>query len=438
MLYQVVRGLEHMHAAGVVHCDVKPQNVFIAKEGGAKIGDFDVSQDTATRISTLLKTRIGITLLFAAPEVMRGDQATTTSDMYSLGLLMAAVHYPQETTPQAARKRLLDDCEQQQAGREIENGSVNVMRHKLAELMKHLVCERAEERYSATQVLMHPYFTQSPALVRGMSEDAMELVMSSPPSYWQTRELRHGAPARLVDVTEELQNCIGQVIAETWIVSESNPQPPEVKVEKVERVENPELWMSYLQHRHRLHLANDTNSFTTYSSSLIDASNLWEWKALWQRHQVMRWSGPSSGANEALLFHGVRSREIAEIISLRGFDGRVSQAGMAGFGVYFAENSSKSHMYTGPNDHEERSVLLSRVCLGRSHVLYRRSRGLRRPPCEQGHIDQEQMCAHRRMDSVWVECRRTSPDAEPPYHREFVVYDGGQCYPEFIVTYRCV
>jgi serine/threonine protein kinase len=51
-------GLEHVHRMGVVHADVKPENVFVDADGVAKLGDFDVSKDDATRV-TMAATIVG-------------------------------------------------------------------------------------------------------------------------------------------------------------------------------------------------------------------------------------------------------------------------------------------------------------------------------------------------------------------------------------------
>jgi ankyrin repeat protein/serine/threonine protein kinase len=80
-------GLEHVHRMGVVHADVKPENVFVDVDGVAKLGDFDVSKDDATRV-TMAATIVSFSVAYAAPEVLRGVSASKAGDVYSFGLTM--------------------------------------------------------------------------------------------------------------------------------------------------------------------------------------------------------------------------------------------------------------------------------------------------------------------------------------------------------------
>eukprot|EP00808_Paulinella_micropora_P029990 g28327.t1 len=94
---QLLMGLQHIHANGVVHCDIKPENVFL-EEGPAlqiKIGDFDVSQDKDERATvaaehgrTSLTVR-GFTPMYMAPELLQhtGSRCSEASDVYAAGLM---------------------------------------------------------------------------------------------------------------------------------------------------------------------------------------------------------------------------------------------------------------------------------------------------------------------------------------------------------------
>jgi class 3 adenylate cyclase len=83
----IAGGLAHAHAQGVVHRDVKPQNVWLAPDGTAKIGDFGLAvAEGATRV-TAVGTVIG-TVAYMAPEQALGRGADARSDIYSLGALL--------------------------------------------------------------------------------------------------------------------------------------------------------------------------------------------------------------------------------------------------------------------------------------------------------------------------------------------------------------
>ena len=47
--FEQQQGLECIHSGGVVHCDIKPENIFVGEDGLARIGDFDVSKDMEQR-----------------------------------------------------------------------------------------------------------------------------------------------------------------------------------------------------------------------------------------------------------------------------------------------------------------------------------------------------------------------------------------------------
>jgi len=85
---QLCRALEAAHDAGVVHRDLKPQNVLIDKGGTAFIADFGISRsldsgDTMTQHGAVLGT-----LHYMAPEQARGETPDHRADIYSLGMVM--------------------------------------------------------------------------------------------------------------------------------------------------------------------------------------------------------------------------------------------------------------------------------------------------------------------------------------------------------------
>jgi serine/threonine-protein kinase len=81
----VVEGLGAAHAAGLIHRDVKPENVLIADDGRIKIGDFGLARAITTTTST--GALIG-TVAYLSPELVLGQQADARSDIYSLGIML--------------------------------------------------------------------------------------------------------------------------------------------------------------------------------------------------------------------------------------------------------------------------------------------------------------------------------------------------------------
>lgn len=86
---ELLAALVHIHAAGILHRDVKPANVILEPDGTAKLIDFGIA---LPRDATAL-TSTGLVLgteRYAAPEVMEGRPATERSDLYSCGVVLRA------------------------------------------------------------------------------------------------------------------------------------------------------------------------------------------------------------------------------------------------------------------------------------------------------------------------------------------------------------
>jgi serine/threonine-protein kinase len=83
LIRQVAGALDAAHAAGVVHCDVKPANVILDREGVAKLTDFGIARAARDRDEQEL---LG-TARYIAPERVEGGPVTARTDVYGLGLL---------------------------------------------------------------------------------------------------------------------------------------------------------------------------------------------------------------------------------------------------------------------------------------------------------------------------------------------------------------
>ena len=85
MMDAVVDGLAAAHDAGLVHRDVKPENVLLASSGAIKIADFGLARAVTT--STNTGTLVG-TVAYLAPELVTGAGADARSDIYSAGIML--------------------------------------------------------------------------------------------------------------------------------------------------------------------------------------------------------------------------------------------------------------------------------------------------------------------------------------------------------------
>lgn len=83
---QLANGLSFAHKKGVVHQDIKSDNVFITMEGDLKIGDFGLARLLATRVKGRTTHGMG-TPAYMSPELCRGESQDHRSDIYSMGVL---------------------------------------------------------------------------------------------------------------------------------------------------------------------------------------------------------------------------------------------------------------------------------------------------------------------------------------------------------------
>lgn len=81
----ICKALESCEKRGIIHRDIKPQNIFVSDDDNFKLGDFGVARQVES--NSLNMTRVG-TCKFIAPEVFNGDPYGSVADIYSLGLVL--------------------------------------------------------------------------------------------------------------------------------------------------------------------------------------------------------------------------------------------------------------------------------------------------------------------------------------------------------------
>ena len=109
---QIARALAFAHAQGLVHRDVKPQNVLLNPEGSAKVTDFGIVRSLDAVGHTETGTVLG-TSHYIAPEQARGERVDAQTDVYSFGvvlyeLLTGEVPYPGDNFLSVAMKHVND------------------------------------------------------------------------------------------------------------------------------------------------------------------------------------------------------------------------------------------------------------------------------------------------------------------------------------------
>jgi serine/threonine protein kinase len=87
ILQAVAEALSYMHSHGIVHRDIKANNIKITSQGGIKLLDFGIAKDNSTPAFTQAGDVIG-TLQYLSPELLKGGAADARSDIWALGVLL--------------------------------------------------------------------------------------------------------------------------------------------------------------------------------------------------------------------------------------------------------------------------------------------------------------------------------------------------------------
>ena len=152
LTHQIARGLAFAHEHGVVHRDVKPQNVLLDESGTAKVTDFGIARsldpgEELTQTGTLLGTSD-----YIAPEQASVQPVDARTDQYSLGVLLyelltGEVPYPADSFMAAAMRHLRDPVPSVRERRPDVSDRVD-------EIVARAMAKRPEDRFPSTEAMM--------------------------------------------------------------------------------------------------------------------------------------------------------------------------------------------------------------------------------------------------------------------------------------------
>ena len=84
---QIVKALGHAHSRGIIHRDIKPQNIMVLRDGSVKVADFGIARLATAQQATLTQEALG-SVHYISPEQARGSHIDCRSDLYSAGVVL--------------------------------------------------------------------------------------------------------------------------------------------------------------------------------------------------------------------------------------------------------------------------------------------------------------------------------------------------------------
>ena len=156
LLLQVCAGLEHAHAAGLVHRDIKPQNLLVRRDGVVKIADFGIARTLQATQLTEVGTVLG-TAAYLAPEQAAGERVMPAADIYSLGavayeLLTGRTPYEFESLADLAQKQRQPPPPMRDVPPEVERAVLRALAFKPSDRPAAAAFARELDRREATAV----------------------------------------------------------------------------------------------------------------------------------------------------------------------------------------------------------------------------------------------------------------------------------------------
>ena len=161
---QILKALDHAHHNGVVHRDIKPQNIMLLDNGQLRMMDFGIARISRAENQLLSGKTMG-SVHYISPEQAKGDETDCTSDIYSVGVMMYEMlsgHLPfdADDVVEVAIKQISDKPQS------LQELAPNVP-HGLVEITERAMAKRPDNRYASAAEMLNALnaYVENPAIV---------------------------------------------------------------------------------------------------------------------------------------------------------------------------------------------------------------------------------------------------------------------------------
>ena len=190
---QIARALAHAHGKGIVHRDIKPQNILVVNDGVIKVADFGIA-NLQSEVPDVENEAIG-SVHYIAPEQAKGLNADARSDLYSLGvvlyeMLTGRTPYDGETPVSVAIQHI-------NGGAPLPSTLVTGIPRGLEQITMHAMASNADERYSSATEMLRDMeeFRKNPSLTFVYGPGGQTL-RQAPQAPQQPQQPQHGGMTR--------------------------------------------------------------------------------------------------------------------------------------------------------------------------------------------------------------------------------------------------